>query len=417
MTHLLRSRTFSFSLIAVCGLTQHLSAEIEFNTDFESGNAHKFREVETSLYEFQIENDTNSDDTQWYYFEVNNAKDQTITFRILDVDKTNVNSHWREARPVYSTDKGKTWQRTTEPASRDETTYIFTHRFTTDSERLAFHYPYTYSDIQEDLARWQESPFVNSRSIGESVEGRPITLLTIREGEDQDLGFWFVARQHSAEVTGSYNAEGLIDFLLSEDKDAQLVRKYATVNIVPMANPDGVIAGNYRDNIKGVNLNRVWDGTANEEDAPEILSIAREIEAWVDSGQPYTFFADLHSTSGNSPHFAFHADFDQIPEKYKYPDRYSEDGKLYLKLVEKYAPHFDPYRGASSSDNQQLAAQRQRFEYGVISYTFESGYSRVNHGEHREHFLTIDHHHAVGRAIIQSLVDYYHLAERDEDDQ
>jgi len=29
--------------------------------------------------------------------------------------------------------------------------------------------------------------------------------------------------------------------------------------IVPMLNPDGVIHGNYRANLAGIDLNRIWD--------------------------------------------------------------------------------------------------------------------------------------------------------------
>lgn len=37
-----------------------------------------------------------------------------------------------------------------------------------------------------------------------------------------------------------------------------------------MLNPDGVIHGNYRTNLAGIDLNRVWD-TADKYLAPEIF--------------------------------------------------------------------------------------------------------------------------------------------------
>lgn len=52
--------------------------------------------------------------------------------------------------------------------------------------------------------------------------------------------------------------KGLLDFLLSSDADAYILRQHFVFKIVPMLNPDGVIAGNYRCSLAGVDLNRVF---------------------------------------------------------------------------------------------------------------------------------------------------------------
>jgi murein tripeptide amidase MpaA len=51
--------------------------------------------------------------------------------------------------------------------------------------------------------------------------------------------------------------DGLINYLLSSE--AEILRKNFVIRIVPMLNPDGVIYGNYRCSLLGVDLNRVWD--------------------------------------------------------------------------------------------------------------------------------------------------------------
>jgi len=66
-----------------------------------------------------------------------------------------------------------------------------------------------------------------------------------------------------------------------------------------MMNPDGVVAGNYRDNFNGYNLNREWN-QATAQNSPEVLAVVDEIDAWVTGGNRYEFFADLHSTSGGT---------------------------------------------------------------------------------------------------------------------
>jgi len=51
--------------------------------------------------------------------------------------------------------------------------------------------------------------------------------------------------------------EGILDFLLDINNDeAGYLRQNYIFNIIPMMNPDGVIHGNYRCSLSGVDLNR-----------------------------------------------------------------------------------------------------------------------------------------------------------------
>lgn len=52
--------------------------------------------------------------------------------------------------------------------------------------------------------------------------------------------------------------KGALDFLLGNSKEACLLRHYFVFKVVPMLNPDGVIYGNYRCSLLGVDLNRRW---------------------------------------------------------------------------------------------------------------------------------------------------------------
>ncbi len=68
------------------------------------------------------------------------------------------------------------------------------------------------------------------------------------------------ARVHPGESNSSHVLQGVLDFLLSERREAKLLRKYFVFKIIPMLNPDGVIYGNYRCSLLGVDLNRKWIG-------------------------------------------------------------------------------------------------------------------------------------------------------------
>jgi murein tripeptide amidase MpaA len=50
--------------------------------------------------------------------------------------------------------------------------------------------------------------------------------------------------------------EGFLEWLCSESKSAQILRKYIVFKVVPMLNPDGVALGNYRTGLSGRDFNR-----------------------------------------------------------------------------------------------------------------------------------------------------------------
>jgi murein tripeptide amidase MpaA len=50
--------------------------------------------------------------------------------------------------------------------------------------------------------------------------------------------------------------EGFLEFIISNDSEAKDLRDLFVFKIVPMLNPDGVIVGNYRCSLTGLDLNR-----------------------------------------------------------------------------------------------------------------------------------------------------------------
>ena len=66
------------------------------------------------------------------------------------------------------------------------------------------------------------------------------------------------SRIHAGETPASLVFKGTFDFLMSDRKEAKLLRRYYTFILVPCLNPDGVVCGNYRASASGVDLNRQW---------------------------------------------------------------------------------------------------------------------------------------------------------------
>jgi murein tripeptide amidase MpaA len=64
------------------------------------------------------------------------------------------------------------------------------------------------------------------------------------------------ARVHPGESNSSFIMKGTMDYLMSDD--ALILRQNFVFLIVPMINVDGVIYGNYRCSLSGVDLNRTY---------------------------------------------------------------------------------------------------------------------------------------------------------------
>lgn len=75
---------------------------------------------------------------------------------------------------------------------------------------------------------------------------------------------WVLGRQHPGETTSSYMVEGIINYLVSlysgKGNKSELLDNFI-FKIVPMLNVDGVIHGNTRAELTGVDPNRMWKKT------------------------------------------------------------------------------------------------------------------------------------------------------------
>lgn len=69
-------------------------------------------------------------------------------------------------------------------------------------------------------------------------------------------GIMLTSRVHPGESMASYVIEYIINFLIGNTQEAKILRENFIFKIVPMLNIDGVINGNYRCGLAGVDLNR-----------------------------------------------------------------------------------------------------------------------------------------------------------------
>ncbi len=178
--------------------------------------------------------------------------------------------------------------------------YQYSLRFTiefknvNDTVYIAHSYPYTYNDHKQHISNLMKKPNINDimsiSTLCKTMNGEDCDLLvitdfkntkdigpiTISDTKEESMtsalkksstigqtikykpGLFFSARVHPGESPASWMMKGFIDYLLSDHKDAIFLRNTFVIFIIPMLNPDGVILGNYRCNLAGVDLNRQW---------------------------------------------------------------------------------------------------------------------------------------------------------------
>jgi murein tripeptide amidase MpaA len=133
-----------------------------------------------------------------------------------------------------------------------------------DTVYLAHSYPYTFTDLSLYLSRLEQKthlkPILQRRQLCQTALGNPCDYLMISEFNNgkEKRGIVLTSRVHPGESMTSHIIEAIIDYLLGDAPEARMLRQNFIFKVVPMLNIDGVIHGNYRTDLQGVDLNRVW---------------------------------------------------------------------------------------------------------------------------------------------------------------
>ena len=115
--------------------------------------------------------------------------------------------------------------------------------------------------LEEDPKKKQR---LKRRELCKTLAGNTCDLLTITTfGSDYEevrkrKGLVISSRVHPGETGASFMMKGIIDYLVGPSLGARMLRDNFVIKVIPMLNPDGVILGNTRCSLAGVDLNRIW---------------------------------------------------------------------------------------------------------------------------------------------------------------
>lgn len=275
-------------------------ADISVSSSFDSGNIEVLSVGATIDLQIRLDPRTegtdNTSHAMWFHFRVANARDKECQFRIMNASKCSYPEGWTGYWTCCSYDLERwfrvptTYGKFAEGDADDVLSFSITPA--QDVVWFAYWAPYTYEQHQQLIVRCMQTPGTRVRSIGKTLDGRDLDLVTVGSGK---LRAWFTARQHPGESMAEYWMEGFLVRLL--DPDDALARRLLglfTFFVIPNMNPDGSIRGYLRTNASGANLNREWARTKEHmaptmEQSPEVFLTLKEMgEVGVD------FFMDVH---------------------------------------------------------------------------------------------------------------------------
>ena len=93
--------------------------------------------------------------------------------------------------------------------------------------------------------------------------------------------------------------------MTSDRKEARFLRKFYTFVLIPVLNPDGVVCGNYRNSIAGVDLNRQWINP-DIEFQPEVYFTKNLFKTFTETEKRHIWiYCDIHGHSKKKNSFFY----------------------------------------------------------------------------------------------------------------
>ena len=216
--------------------------------------------------------------------------------------------------------------------------------------------------------------------------------------EDKSI-ICLTARVHPGESNSSYVIEGVIDALLSNIAD-DLRSKYI-FKIIPMLNPDGVINGNYRNNIIGKDLNRLWSDPRKNM-CPTIYHSKK----FISQNKPI-FYCDFHGHS-SIPNCCLYGCSQNAKQSKKILNkayRYHEE-RVFMRIFEKNAHYYNKGSSRYTISKPKIRTARAVVynELGVtMSYCLETSTMCVNSNNEIISEFTIEGYKMVGEDFVRSV--------------
>ena len=335
---------------------------MRITSNFDSGNIEVLEASSPDNIKLAIRKDNQSDFYQWFHFRLSTPHSQMHTLTITNAGASAYPDGWNDYQAVASYDR-QTWFRVETEYNGKELT--IKHYPEADSVYFAYFAPYSYERHMDLLHQAQSDFNCQLVELGETLDGRDMSMLVIGEPDDSKKKIWVIARQHPGESMAEWFIEGFLDRLLDEDDGvARALLDKAVFYVVPNMNPDGSVRGHLRTNAAGMNLNREWLNPSMEK-SPEVFLVRQKmLETGCD------MFLDIHGDE-NLP-YNFVAGSEGVPS-YNTRIKQLEDSfkQSWLTVTPEFQTEFGYELDAPGQANMTIATAWVGEQFNCLAYTVE----------------------------------------------
>jgi murein tripeptide amidase MpaA len=335
---------------------------MQISANFDSGNIEVISAKTPADIQLAIKKDRQSEFYQWFHFKLHNTEHTEHVMHLNNAGKSAYVEGWENYQAVASYDR-QHWFRV--PTEFDGTNLTITFTPEYDATYFAYFAPYSYERHQDLIHSAQLDIDCQLQVLGQTLDGRDMSLLKIGEEGEGKKVIWLTARQHPGETMAEWFMEGFIDRLLDEDDGvARSLLNSAVFYLVPNMNPDGSARGHLRTNANGVNLNREWQNPSME-NSPEVYLVREKMLA-----TGVDMHLDIHGDEALP--FNFVAGCEGIPS---YDERHKELEEKFKNVLLAITPEFQDDKGydkdAPGEANLTVCANWVGEQFKCLSYTVE----------------------------------------------
>lgn len=335
---------------------------MQISSNFDSGNIDVISAETPKNIQLAIKKDHNSEFYQWFHFKLHNTEHSEHVMHLTNAGKSAYVEGWKNYQAVASYDR-QHWFRVPTSFDGENLSITFTPEY--DSTYFAYFAPYSYERHQDLIHSAQLDIDCQLQVLGQTLDGRDMSLLKVGEEGEGKKVIWITARQHPGESMAEWFMEGFIDRLLDEDDGvARSLLNSAVFYLVPNMNPDGSVRGHLRTNANGVNLNREWQ-TPTMENSPEVYLVREKmLETGVD------MHLDIHGDEALP--FNFVAGSEGVPS---YNARIKDLEDNFKNVLLAITPEFQDDEGYDKDEpgkaNLTVAANWVGEQFKCLAYTVE----------------------------------------------
>lgn len=335
---------------------------MQISANFDSGNIEVISAQNPTDIQLAIKKDRQSEFYQWFHFKLHNTEHTEHVMKLTNAGKSAYVEGWKNYQAVASYDR-QTWFRVPTEFDGENLTITFTPEH--DSTYFAYFAPYSYERHQDLIHGAQLDIDCQLQVLGQTLDGRDISLLKVGEEGEGKKVIWLTARQHPGETMAEWFMEGFIDRLLDEDDGvARSLLNNAVFYMVPNMNPDGSVRGHLRTNANGVNLNREWQNPSME-NSPEVYLVREKmLETGVD------MHLDIHGDEALP--FNFVAGCEGIPS---YDERHKGLEEKFKNILLAITPEFQDDKGYDKDEpgqaNLTVCSNWVGEQFKCLAYTVE----------------------------------------------